>query len=279
LLDIPGAYPAIFPRGILDGMHIAALQMDIVWHDRQANFTKAHALACAAVEQGARLLVLPEMFATGFSMDTAVTAEPLEGPTPCFLRSLARELDVAVLAGFVLQQSGSNPSNVAIAIDRHGNDCSLYAKMNLIGLMDEERHYAPGLRPVPFEIEGLTAASFICYDLRFPEIFLPIAAQCQLLCVIASWPAQRHAHWEALLRARAIENQAFVLGVNRVGAGGGSRFAGGSSIIDPLGSVIAQAGADEQILLADIDPAVVLQTRRQMPFLNDRKRYLACGKP
>ncbi|MBW2345002.1 MAG: hypothetical protein JRF53_13525, partial [Deltaproteobacteria bacterium] len=216
-------------------MKVAAIQMDIAWHDRHANHVKARDLATQAKKNGADLVILPEMFSTGFSMDTSITPEPLNGATPALLRSLARELEMAVVGGFVLAHENAGPQNVSLAVDRHGNDLALYAKIHQIPILGEDAHYQPGHRPVPFDLQGFRAACLVCYDLRFPELFRALVDECGLILIIASWPAVRQAHWDILLQARAVESQCFVVGVNRVGEGGGNTFTGGSAIIDPAG--------------------------------------------
>ena len=255
-------------------MKVAAVQMDIAWHDRPANHDKAKRLAAQAREAGADLFVLPEMFSTGFSMDTSITPEPLEGATPTLLRTLARDLDMVVVGGFVLERDNGGPQNVSLAVDRNGNDLALYAKIHQIALLGEDGNYDPGDWPVVFKLEEMNAACFVCYDLRFPELFRAVVDQCGLILVIASWPAARQPHWDLLLRARAVESQCFVVGVNRVGEGGDLTFLGGSAIIDPLGQVLAHAEDRETLLLADIDPAMVAEVRSSMPFLKDRKPHL-----
>jgi omega-amidase len=252
-------------------MKIAAAQMDIAWHDRDANHIKIRGMAAEAKAAVADLVVFPEMASTGFSMDTAVTAEGLDGPTPTLFRKLAREFDMAVVGGFVLKQGNGRPQNVSLAVDPQGRDLALYAKTHLIGLLGEDRHYHAGDRTVSFPVGGMEASCLICYDLRFPEVFRPLADRCALILVIASWPAMRQRHWDMLLPARAVENQVYVVGVNRVGEGDGLQFTGGSVIIDPAGEIIAQAGDQERLLVADIDPLRVAAIRSQMPFLKDRR--------
>ena len=255
-------------------MKIAALQMDLAWHDREANYMKAYSMASAAKAAGVDLIILPETFATGFSMDPAFTAEALDGPTPAFLRSLARDLKMAVIGGFVLKQSGSKPHNVALAVDRGGTDLALYAKIHLVGILGETDAHAPGSRPIVFQWEGVRIGCFICYDLRFPELFAPLAEQCDLMVVIASWPEMRQKHWDLLLQARAIENQCFLVGVNRVGQGGGYPFRGGSAIINPLGETLAHGADRETLVLATINPVQVAKVRADLPFLKDRRPEL-----
>lgn len=252
-------------------MKLAALQMDVVWHEREANYAKAEELARSAREQGADLLLLPEMFATGFSMDVQVTREPLHGPTPSFLRSLARDLGVTVVGGFALERPGEKPWNVALSVGPDGQDLALYAKTHLIGVLGENGPYAPGSKAVSFPWGPLRVGCAICYDLRFPELFRALTDHCRLMVVVASWPSARQTHWDILLRARAIEGQCFVAGVNRVGTGNGLHFWGGSAIVDPLGEVLAQGGREEGLVAAPIDPSKVEAVRRALPFLKDRR--------
>ena len=255
-------------------MRVAAAQMDIAWHDRPANHEKARRIAAQAKKADTDLLVLPEMFSTGFSMDTSITPESLDGPTPTLLRSLAAELDMAVVGGFVLARDDAGPQNVSLAVDRYGNDLALYAKIHQISLLGEDASYEPGDEPVPFDLEEISAACFVCYDLRFPELFRAVVDRCGLILIIASWPEVRHPHWKLLLRARAVESQCYVVGVNRVGEGGGLSSLGGSAIIDPLGQIIALGDEKETLLLADMNPAMVAEVRSTMPFLGDRKQHL-----
>jgi len=261
-------------------MKIAAAQMDMVWHDRHANHAKIRQLAEAAKAQGVDLVVFPEMCATGFSMDSHITAEPLDGPTPSLLRNLARKLHLAVVGGFVLKAQRGRPRNVSLAVDSQGRDLALYAKIHLIGLLNEDRHYDPGDRTASFHVAGADVSCLICYDLRFPELFRPLADRCSLILVIASWPAVRQRHWDILLPARAVENQLYVVGVNRVGQGGGDLFTGGSVIIDPAGRILAHAGNQEALLIGDIEPQRVKEVRSAMPFLKDRRHNgFSVGSP
>lgn len=256
-------------------MKVAAVQMDILWHNRKANHEKAWDFALQARDWGADLFILPEMFSTGFSMERSVTAEPLDGPTPTMLRSMARELDMIVTGGFVLERSKEGARNVCMTVGRNGEDMALYAKIHQIALLGEDISYEPGDRPVLFDLQGHKATCFICYDLRFPELFRAVVDECSLIIVIASWPAVRQSHWDLLLRARAVESQCYLIGVNRVGEGGGHVFAGGSAVIDPLGQVISEGGLDnETLVMADIDLSKVQEVRTAMPFLKDRKSFL-----
>ncbi len=252
-------------------MKVAALQLDIAWEDRPKNYERVSEFARQAAEKGADLFVLPEMFSTGFSMNPAVTAETSDGETTSYLRSLAKEYSIGVLGGLVLEGEGGKGHNIALAVDRNGRDLATYSKSHLFSFLDEEKFHLAGEGPAPFEFEGVQCACFICYDLRFPELFRLTADKCHAVFVIASWPNGRQLHWDTLLPARAVENQQYIVGVNRVGKGGGHQFDGGSAIYDPFGESLARGGDRECLLFADVDVARVQETRKAMPFLKDRR--------
>jgi len=252
-------------------MKVAALQFDIVWEDRTANYRKVRRFAEKAADAGADVLILSEMFATGFSMNPTVTIEVPGGETAAFVQSLAREFNLNIVAGLVLRGNHGLGRNSALTIDREGNDIALYTKTHLIGILGEGMHHEPGDGPKPFTLGSMRCASFICYDLRFPELFRIIADKCTLVFVIASWPDARKSHWNILLQARAVENQFYVVGVNRIGRGGGLTFSGGTVIYDPLGNIIADGGDREGLIIGDVNSAKVAEVRNAMPFLKDRR--------
>jgi predicted amidohydrolase len=252
-------------------MKIAGLQYAPVWEDKPANFARVQRAARLAAEHGVDWLVLPEMFATGFSLRPERTAEPEDGPTVTFLRELAQQLRLGLIGGVVLAGGGGKGRNSAVAVDERGALLASYAKTHLIGLLGEDAAHEAGDRPHPFSLDGHRAVCFVCYDLRFPELFRQVADDCALVCVIASWPDSRQRHWDLLLPARAVENQCYVIGVNRVGRGGGLAFRGGSAVYDPLGDCLAFAGSGEDLLMADIDLDRVASIREEMPFLADRR--------
>lgn len=252
-------------------MKVAAVQMDLAWEDRGANFAQARQWSEKAAAEGADLIVLPEMFATGFSMNPAVTAEAPDGPTPRFLQALARDLGRTVVGGYVRQAARDKGINTALAVGPDGRILAAYGKTHLISILGEDAAHEAGAGPVSFDVGPARCACFICYDLRFPELFRLVADDHHLVLVMASWPDARQRHWDILLQARAIENQLYVTGVNRVGRGGGLDFAGGSAIVDPLGRILAHGGDQAGLVIADVEPSLVAEVRRNLPFLQDRR--------
>ena len=251
-------------------MQILALQTDIDWEDPAANREKVRRLLDAAPPKPGALVVLPEMFATGFTMDPAKTAEPAGGETELFLSGLAKKRKACVLAGLPTRAKGGKFHNEAVAFAPDGGVLARYAKLHPFTPAGESDAYAAGKKSATFAWGGFTVAPLICYDLRFPEAFrVSVRSGATLFPVIASWPGTRIAHWTALLRARAIENQAVVVGVNRCGADPKADYPGKSAIFGPDGALLAEAGETEGILAAEAEPTVVAAYRKVLPFLKD----------
>jgi omega-amidase len=210
------------------------------------------------------------MFATGFSMNLKTTRQGPDLEDEAFLASLAREYGSVVVGGVVSQASEGIARNEAVVFSPEGATLARYAKIHPFSLGGETQVHEAGSEIVLFRWEGFIVAPFICYDLRFPEVFRSAArGGASLFVVIALWPVKRQQHWLTLLQARAIENQAYVLGVNRVGAEPESSYAGRSVIVDPHGIIIADAGEQEGVLSAAIDPERVASWRKAFPALKD----------
>jgi omega-amidase len=250
---------------------VAGIQHDIVWEDPAANFARLAPMIEQAAADGARLVVLSEMYSTGFSMKTERVAEDVDGPSVQFLVEQARTHRVWVCASVPERvEEGEHPFNQLVVAGPDGST-RRYAKIHPFTFGREHEHYSAGAHFLTVEIEGARCSFFVCYDLRFADEFWALAAETDCYVVPANWPAARRDHWMSLLRARAIENQAYVVGVNRVGEGGRLGYSGDSMIIDPFGEVVAQAGAGEAIIAADVDPARVWSVRAEYPFLQDRR--------
>jgi len=258
-------------------MQVIGCQFDIAWEDKAANFDRVHALVRnISVEPGA-LVVLPEMFATGFSMRLENIVEPKQGPTQQFLSDLARETGAYVIGGVATASADDRGRNEALVLDPQGKEVLRYCKLHPFSLGGEDEHFVPGDETACFQCGTFRVAPFICYDLRFPEIFRhQTRLGAQVLVVIANWPVARDAHWQSLLRARAIENQAYVIGVNRVGSDPKLAYAGHSMIIDPRGEPLAVAGESPQVVEAHLRIESLLEYRQQFPALRDmRAEYFA----
>ncbi|MCW2537882.1 MAG: Nitrilase/cyanide hydratase and apolipoprotein N-acyltransferase [Modestobacter sp.] len=250
---------------------IAAVQHDIVWEDRAANFARLAPQVARAVGAGAEIVLLSETFSTGFSMTPGI-GEPEGGPSAQFLAAQAAEHGVWV-AGTCPEVAGDGalPYNSFVLAGPDGTT-HRYRKLHPFTHAGEHERFRAGDAPVTVEVGGLRITPFVCYDLRFGNVFWHAAPDTDVYLVPANWPTPRRAHWQTLLQARAIENQAYVVGCNRVGtAGDGSEHAGDSRIVDPMGELLATAAGVETIVLADVDPAVVTATRERFSFLADRR--------
>jgi len=202
-------------------------------------------------------------------MDGRRTAQPEGGPTETFLRERAAALGFHLLAG-VAQAAEPLPVNRALLVSP-GGDVQRYTKIHPFSFAGEEKVMASGEAVVTWDVEGLRVTPLVCYDLRFPEPFRLAAEETDLYAVIANWPERRRHHWSLLLRARAVENLAYVAGVNRVGEGDGLRYFGDSALVGPWGETIVSAAEQEAVLVADVSADGVAEARRKFPVLADRR--------
>ena len=217
-------------------------------------------------------MLLPELWATGYFAfdDYAATAEPLDGPVVAALGAIARDAGVTLHAGSIVERGeGGRLHNTSLLFDPTGTLVHTYRKVHLFGYGSREQELlTPGERTGG---HGLLALS-TCYDLRFPELFrAQVDGGSQLFLVAAAWPLARLAHWQVLLRARALENQSFLLACNAAGRQGPVELAGRSAVIDPWGAVVAEAGAGPETLTVEIDPDLAVRARKEFPALADRR--------
>lgn len=251
-------------------MRIAAIQHDIEWEQFGETIAAVAPLIERAAGAGAELIVLPEMFATGFSMSPERIAEDEGGPIESFLLDQAHRYGACLLSSIAQRGAdGAFRNNAVLA--RPDGTVERYAKIHPFTFAGEHEHYAAGERHLTVTVGGLRISVFICYDLRFADEFWTRAHDTDAYVVVANWPAARHEHWRILLRARAIENQAYVIGVNRSGSAPDLHHDGGSVVLDPMGDVVCEAGKAPQILLAEINSDAVRATRTRYPFLSDRR--------
>ena len=253
-------------------MLVVGCQFDIVWEDKPANFAQVRKLlATSAIEKGS-LIVLPEMFATGFSLAVDEIAEETGGPTHEFLADLARQWQSYVIGGIVARDRDGRGLNRALVMGPGGELVAEYTKLHPFSFGGETGCYAAGSEVVVADVGEFRTAIAICYDLRFPELLRQaVVSGANLIVVIANWPEARDVHWQALLVARAIENQAYVVGVNRTGNDPQLAYAGHSMIVDPRGHTLFLADSQPQLLVADLDLASLVEYRRTFPALADMR--------
>jgi len=253
-------------------MIVAGVQFDIAWEDPTENFARAAPLIQRAVEDGARIIALPEMFATGFSMRSDAMAA--HAPTiRTFLAGMASAYEVWVVAGYA-EPGAARPANACGIFSPDGDEVLHYRKIHPFSLANEADHYEAGDTLATFEIEGIRVTPLICYDLRFPELFRAAADATDLFVVVANWPQRRAHAWRTLLAARAIDNQAWVLGVNRIGEAEGYPHRGDTTLLDPWGAESATLANEAGVVLNEVDAEVVRRTRDHFSFLRDRRRGL-----
>jgi omega-amidase len=253
-------------------LRVALGEYDIGWHDPATSLERVSAVVRGATTAAADLVVLPEMCTTGFTMDSSAQCERLDGPSIRRLGEVAREQGVHLLAGVATREPTGGEGgqlgffNSALLFDTEGEIVAHYRKQKLFVFASEQQHYSPGDAPVVVELKGVRVAPFICFDLRYPELFRAVAPEVDVMLLIANWPARRRAHWDALTKARAIENQCYFVAVNRTGEGGGIDYDGGSVAFDPWGERLGGGGD-----VIAVDPARVGEVRGKYPFVEDRR--------
>lgn len=251
-------------------MNCHALQWPLAWKDAEANYAKVNEMLDRLAPEPGSLVALPEMFATGFCFDLSVVAEPERGPSLKFLQEQAIQRKIFLIGGFGGISADKRGANLAAVINPNGTLQTLYQKIHPFSFAGEHERFVAGESLGLFTAGDLRGAVFICYDLRFPEVFrAAVQAGAEFFVVLANWPASRHAHWRALLIARAIENQAYVLGVNRCGEDPKVAYAGGSLLVGPDGNVLAEATASEEILSGKLEPKLLRGQRQKFPVLRD----------
>ena len=253
---------------------IALAQTQIVWEDKERNYETAGDRIEEAVSQKAEAVFFPEMSFTGFSMNTDATRERGER-TIQRMSALAQQYHISVGFGWVkdcIETCGKCENHYTV-VDSAGNVLSDYAKLHPFSYSGEDLKFQGGSALTHFELNGIPCSSFICYDLRFPEVFQAASKKAHVIIVPANWPAKRREHWKTLLRARAIENQVYILAVNCVGEIGGVPYTGDSCIIGPEGDVRAELSEREGMIVSELTDDVE-RFRREFPVKRDRRETL-----
>jgi predicted amidohydrolase len=252
---------------------VALAQMFIHLGRPERNRTTAQTLAAQAAGQGADLFLLPELWATGYDLDRAgAHSAPLDEGHFAWMASLAREHHLYVVGTALEANPGGRPFNTAALYGPDGERIGAYRKVHLWAPLGEVEHMTPGNSLPAFDLPWGRTALAICYDLRFPELWRSFAdAGAQLVLIPAEWPVRRIEHWQFLLRARAVEDQFFVVGCNRIGVDTDGDFGGHSAVVDPWARVLVEGGSEPGLYVTTLDLDDVANARRLLPFLADRR--------
>ena len=258
-------------------MRIGLAQMDIRWENIKHNMTKAEHFFREAAAEKVDLLVFPEMTLTGFSMNVEVTGKRWKEQVG-FFRGMSREYDVPAVFGYSMPVSDRlleehpdwNHYHNRLGFVEKGELLMSYAKIHPFTYGLEGKYYQGGRQLQTLQWKGIGVGAFICYDLRFPEIFQIVSDDCELILVIANWPGSRVHHWDCLLKARAMENQCIVAGVNRTGEGDGIVYNGHSAVYGPDGECYSEVCEEEKLVIADVDPSLMQGIRENFPLKVDR---------
>lgn len=251
----------------MDNLKVTVFQGYLFWENVDKNLQNI-TLRLSAIREKTDLIILPEMFNTGFTMNAAALAETMDGKTIQWLKDTARKYD-CVVTGSIIVKENDKFYNRLIWMRPDGTH-EQYDKRHLFALGKEHETYTPGTKKLIVELKGWKVCPVVCYDLRFPVWLRNVNAEYDLLLVVANWPERRALHWRTLIPARAVENQSYVIGVNRVGHDGNQVYhSGDSTCIDPNGKVIYYKRDEEDMYTFTIVAQELELARRAMPFLKD----------
>ena len=255
-------------------LKVALAQLSIISENPERNLEKVEKVVQSACSAGCRMIVLPELWGSGYNLKNRENwATPRGKGLFREASRLAREYSIFLQAGSLLSVRSGNFFNTASMFDPSGKCLGYYDKIHQFRFMGEPKYLSPGIQPQVYTLPWCKAGQSICYDLRFPELYRYYAKRCcKILFVPAEWPVPRREHWRTLLRSRAIENQSFVIGVNRVGKYQDIRFFGSSAVVGPDGTVLVEGKSREDLLITEIDLNWVDQLRSTFPVLKDMKK-------
>ncbi len=258
-------------------LNITLIQTDLVWEDSGRNLS-AIEKKIDGIREETQLIILPEMFATGFSMDAAKIAQDMDGSAVSWLVDQARRKKTDIVGSLAIRENGRFHNRLIWA--EPGGGLLTYDKKHLFRYAGEEKIYTAGDRHLSVDLHGWKIRPFICYDLRFPIWTRNLNNAYDVALYIANWPARRSHHWKALLPARAIENQCYVVGVNRVGTdGNGLSYSGDSTVIDPMGNALFQKSDEETVHTVELSFEILQKYRRTFPAWMDADAGMINGIP
>ena len=262
----------------MSSLTLTLIQPNLKWEDKSANL-KMLTRKIESIKEKTEMVILPEMFSTGFSMKPELLAETMEGPTINWMKKTAAARKIILTGSLIIEEEGKYYNRLILMLPNQ--QFGYYDKRHLFAFANEHDHYTPGDKRLIASINGWKINLQICYDLRFPlwaRQSLPISLhvdqevepEYDLLVYVANWPERRNTAWKTLLRARAIENQSFVVGVNRVGEDGNNiNHSGDSTIIDPLGEILYEKANDEDVFTYTLLKEKIEQVRTKFPFWRD----------
>lgn len=255
------------PDNTTNTLKVASIQMQVISGEPAKNLARVETLLYRAAQQGAQAALLPELWTTGYALDRfADVAREHSGRTLDFLREAARKHNMAIVGGSFPTEGPDGVYSTCHIISAEGEVLATYSKEHLFPLLNEPQYLRPGAPGATVRTQHGKWGALICFDIRFPESARQLAyGGARVLWVPAEWPMPRLEHWRTLLRARAIENQLFVVAANRCGAGDNTHWGGHSMIIDPWGNILAEAGEEETVLVADLEMSLVDEVRARIP--------------
>lgn len=250
---------------------IALAQIELELGNPDANYVTARDAVVEAARKGADIVLLPELWASGYDLRNARKyASPLGEGWFARMQELAKDHRIG-LGGSMIEERGEEFFNTFILVDHQGKQLGFYRKAHLFDLIEEKKYFSAGKQLALIESPWGKIGLALCYDLRFPELFRAYALKgAETILLVAEWPRRRIAHWDTLLLARAIENQCFIAAVNKVGTSKGEQLGGNSAVIDPMGKILAKGGTAPGVFVAEIDPGETAKARKWMPVLADR---------
>ena len=253
-------------------LHITLIQPDIVWEQKTANLQQYEAMI-AGIGGAKHVVVLPEMFSTGFSMAPEQLAEPMDGTSVRWMKEVAAK-NRCILTGSLIIEEDGKYYNRMLWVQPDGN-IGVYDKRHLFAYANEDKHYTRGEKRTIAQVNGWRINLQVCYDLRFPVWARNQGDEYDVLLYVANWPEQRNVAWKTLLQARAMENQCYVVGVNRVGKDGkNNNYTGDSSVFGPMGEKIWQQTGEVACHTVTLEKEPLEKLRAGFPILNDADKFL-----
>ena len=259
---------------------ITLVQTDLSWGDKNANLEMLNN-KISGIQDKTELVVLPEMFSTGFNMDASGLAEDMQGPSVQWMREIASRRKLVLTGSLIIEENGQYFNRLIWMLPN--GQLGVYDKRHCFSYAGEHEHFTAGSKRLIASVKGWKVNLLVCYDLRFPvwsrQDFSPEAKEpipeYDVLIYVANWPERRNLAWKTLLRARAIENQCYVIGVNRVGKDGNDiYYSGDSTVIDPLGEILYEKANEEEIFTIVLQKDKLEEVRRRFAFWKDADRFL-----